>query len=409
MNKEFLEAQKRMLEARLALDVDPEGLDDKAKESRASDQNLLDHVNKELTDLEKRSKQDPDKDPDVIEIEKRHAELTSKVSLGEYLKHYGSGTVLPGGSAEAELNQELRMDSDFSVPLEALAPPAVEKRADAVTNVAAGSFGVSVDSILGRIFDGSDAAFMGVSFPSVPAGQKSYPVLTAGASGGMRSKNAVIDSEAATIAVVDINATRASGRYVFAIEDLAHFSAELETALRTDLSAVLADIVSDQIINGSGVAPNVNGLLNKLTDPGDVAAESGFIDYTAAITGGLGKTASSESEVGLLVGLATYTHARSKYRTANSDLDSAAGMRSLGAGLKVSSHIGPKVSSKQQAIRMTTGANGSLVVPVWQGVQIIRDNVSKANKGQICLTAHMLYNFAVKRTDGITQLQFNIG
>ena len=408
MNKEFLEAQKRMLEARLALDVDPEGLDDKAKESRASDQNLLDHVNKELTDLEKRSKQDPDKDPDVIEIEKRHAELTSKVSLGEYLKHYGSGTPLPGGSAEAELNQELRMDSDFSVPLEALAPPAVEKRADAVTNVAAGGFGVSVDSILGRIFDGSDAAFMGVSFPSVPAGQKSYPVLTAGASGGMRSKNAVIDSEAATIAVVDVNATRASGRYVFAIEDLAHFSAELETALRTDLSAVLADIVSDQILNGSGVAPNVNGLLNKLTDPGDVTSEAAYADYISAITGGLGKTASSEAEVALLVGLGTYVHARSKMVTSTA-VDAVAGMRSLGAGVKVSSHIGPKASSKQQAIRMTTGANGSLVVPVWQGVQVIRDNVSKANKGQICLTAHMLYNFAVKRTDGMTQLQFNIG
>ena len=59
MNKEFLEAQKRMLEARLALDVDPEGLDDKTKEARAADQNLLEHIDKELVALEKRSKQVP--------------------------------------------------------------------------------------------------------------------------------------------------------------------------------------------------------------------------------------------------------------------------------------------------------------------------------------------------------------
>ena len=226
------------------------------------------------------------------------------------------------------------MDNDFSVPLEALAPPAVEKRADTVTNVSAGDFSVNTDPVLGRIFDGSDAAFLGVSFPSVPSGQKTYPVLTAGADGGMRSKNAVIDSEEATIVVVDVNATRASGRYVFSIEDLAHFSAELETALRTDLSAVLADIVSDQIINGSGVAPNVNGLLNKLTNPGNVPDESAYADYIAAVTGGLGKTASSESEVRLLVGLGTYVHARGEMVTSTA-VDAVAGMRSLGAGLKV--------------------------------------------------------------------------
>ena len=408
MNKEFLEAQKRMLEARLALDVDPEGLDDKAKESRASDQNLLDHVNKELADLEKRSKQDPDKTPDVIELEKRHAELTSKVSLGSYLKHYGTGTPIPGGSAEAELNQELRMDNDFSVPLEALAPPAIEKRADTVTTVSAGDFGVDTDSVLGRIFDGSDAAFLGVSFPSVPAGQKTYPVLTAGASGGMRSKGAVIDAEAATIAVVDVNATRASGRYVFSIEDLAHFSAELETALRTDLSSVLANIVSGQILNGSGAAPQVNGLLNKLADPSDVGSESAYTDYIEAITGGLGKTASSEAEVRLLVGLGTYVHARGKMVT-NTAVDAVSGMRSLGAAVKVSPHIAAKSASKQQSIRTTAGADGQLVLPVWQGVQIIRDNVTLAKNARIAMTAHMLFSFAIKRVDGITQLQFNIG
>ena len=224
----------------------------------------------------------------------------------------------------------------------------------------------------------------------------------------MRAKNANIDSEAATIAVVDVNATRASGRYVFSIEDLAHFSAELETALRTDLSSVLADIVSDQIINGSGVAPNVNGLLSKLTDPGNVADESAYADYISAITGGLGKTASSEAEVRLLVGLGTYVHARSKMVTSTA-VDAVSGMRSLGAGVKVSPHIAAKAAMKQQAIRTTSGADGSLVVPVWQGVQIIRDNVTLAKKAQIALTAHMLYNFAIKRTDGITQLQFNIG
>ena len=95
--------------------------------------------------MKRRSKQDPDKDPDVIELEKRHAELTSKVSLGSYLKHYGTGTPLAGGSAEAELNQELRMDNDFSVPLEALAPPAIEQRVDAITNVTAGDFSVNTD------------------------------------------------------------------------------------------------------------------------------------------------------------------------------------------------------------------------------------------------------------------------
>ena len=110
---------------------------------------------------------------------------------------------------------------------------------------------------------------------------------------------------------------------------MAHFSAELETALRTDLSAVLADIVSDQIINGSGVSPQVDGILNKLTNPGNVPNESAYADYIAAVTGGLGKTASSESEVRLLVGLGTYVHARGEMVTSTA-VDAVAGMRSLG-------------------------------------------------------------------------------
>ena len=39
------------------------------------------------------------------------------------------------------------------------------------------------------------------------------------------------------------------------------------------------------------------------------------------------------------------------------------------------------------------------MVPVWQGVQVIRDNVTLAKKAQIALTMHMLFNLAVKRTD----------
>ena len=43
---------------------------------------------------------------------------------------------------------------------------------------------------------------------------------------------------------------------------------------------------------------------------------------------------------------------------------------------------------------------GAAVAPVWQGITMIRDPYTEAGEGRIQLTAHMLFDFVMRRTDG---------
>ncbi len=48
------------------------------------------------------------------------------------------------------------------------------------------------------------------------------------------------------------------------------------------------------------------------------------------------------------------------------------------------------------------------VAPVWEGVQLIRDEVTAAAKGQIAVTAVALWGFKILRSDGFERLRFKV-
>lgn len=402
MNLEILRARVASLEARAELDADVENPNDVEKRSMDADTKELEVLKAEVLKLETK----PD---DVEEVARRHKDLTSRVELRSYLKAYSDGKSLAGGSAEAELNQELKLDNDTIVPWESFAAPEPEKRADTVTNLGAGNYAVQTDPMLGRIFSGSESEFLGVSFVPVPSGQRTFPILLTGASGGMKAQSAAQDAEAFTVGTLDMNPTRASAGYNFDGESLAFFGAELETALQADLRSVIQNLMDNQILLGSGAAPQVDGLLHRLTTPGNPGAQSAFADYVTAVSGAVdGKTATSESEVRMLVGPATWKHARSKVLS-NTAIDAIGGMVSLGAAVRVSSRIPAVTSKRQDAIRLSNGANGSLVAPVWGGgPAVLRDPYTDSAKNQVILRIHVLFNFGSKRLDGISQVRFQV-
>ena len=47
------------------------------------------------------------------------------------------------------------------------------------------------------------------------------------------------------------------------------------------------------------------------------------------------------------------------------------------------------------------------MVPVWQGITMIRDPYTDAGKAQVVLTAHMLFDFVFRRKDGWKDLAVN--
>ena len=342
--------------------------------------------------------------------------LADKAELRQYVICALNQSELP--AREAELSAAFKLSGARHVPWAVIAPkheprwyrstPERESRADASTSLAATGPQVIEDKYLGRVFAGSIIDYLAIRTIPIEFGERSIPVLTAGVAPAMKAKAANADAEAGTVSFAVLSPKRASAAYVFSLEDLAR-SPELEPALRMDLAAALTETISNQVLNGNGTAPNVNGLLSKLTDP---TAPTAVIDYDGAIgvsAGGVeGKHARNLREVRTLFGTATYSklagaiHAGSGY-AATDYLDGLSG------GVMATSLMPAAASTVQQGILALTAIGGNGALGVWNGVQLtIRDEYSKANTGEIRLTANALIDFEITRAGGFQQVAYKL-
>ncbi|MCY4019263.1 MAG: phage major capsid protein [Chloroflexi bacterium] len=364
------------------------------------------------------------------EIESREedlpTELRERISLGHYLVARANDRPLAG--AEREANTELGL-SDEQVPLECL-----EMRADAISPqgadgnaLASGATQTTRAPIVARVFTQTDAAYLGVDMPMVPPGQRAYPVMTDGTSASMAARGGGPDAGAAKFAIVNATPKRLTGRYIFDLEGVAELGAELETMLRADLRAEMGFQLDSQILLGSGVAPNVTGILKALdilNPPGAAAAKDSpqltWANFRQVFTDGLdGKLSRTEADLRSLIGGDTYTTARQLYRNANAGdaQDAIAAAAALGAAVRRSFQIpaagpitvkGQSAASKKHQRMVVSAEPMAAIAPVWQGITLIRDPYSNAKDAQVVLTAHMLFDFIIRRKDGWRQYAINV-
>lgn len=345
------------------------------------------------------------------------AKLRGKVELRNYLQAAMDSRELSG--AEDELNKHLGLTdtAGVQVPWDALAGPelraarrgAVEERVDAVTSVSgtANLPSENMAPILGRVFERSVAAFLGVRMPAVGVGQRNYPVMTAGVTAEMKAAGAAVDADAATYTVTVINPSRLTARYVFRVEDLA-VVAGLEASLREDLRMAMSDQLDVQILSGDGTSPNLGGLFDDdgLAAPSEPAAEADVNAYIDLATGQVdGINAYNTSDVRFLIGPATLRHSAKKF-IAGTDTTAYDKLRSLSGGVRVSARV-PAVTSKKQEL-LATRMNGVAVAPMWPALTLVRDIYSGAAKGEVALTAIALYGFKVVRANGYTRLKIQV-
>ena len=230
--------------------------------------------------------------------------------------------------------------------------------------------------------------------PTVPVGDAGYPVLSTSLTGGVVAKSAEADESAGAFTVSMASPRRISGAFKFTYEDSARLSG-MESALRQNIGSVLSDALDAQAINGSGTGDGtLNGLLNILTDPSAPAANAeDFARYVAAAAGHVDGLFSVDlGGVRQLVGVQTYGHMAGTFR-ANEDSTTAEGwlMQRTG-GVRTSRRIAAPASNIQNAIVRRSNPMGDrvAVMPVWDGLQMIRDPYTGARKGEIGLTALML-------------------
>ena len=78
-------------------------------------------------------------------------------------------------------------------------------------------------------------------------------------------------------------------------------------------------------------------------------------------------------------------------------------MRSTG-GIRVSAHVSAVAANKQNAI-IRLGMRRDMTAPLWEGVTLIADSVTKAATGEIVITAVMLAAFKILRSGGFYKQQ----
>ena len=298
---------------------------------------------------------------------------------------------------EAELQAHYKIGPN-QVPLAMLRSP-VETRA---VTPAPANVGQQQAQIIAGVFPMACATFLGVGLPTAGVGEAVYPVLTKNADVGTPAENAAQAETTGSFSAEVLSPSRLQASYFYSREDRARF-AGMDSALRSNLSDALSDSLDKQILAGTDGLFTGTNLANH-----NVTAETNYAGYRADFLAGRvdGRFAMTYDDLRIVLGSGTFAHADSVWRGTNTNNDvSALDVLSMkAAGLKVSAHVPAVASNKQNAV-VRLGMRRDAVAPIWEGITLIADEVTKAGSGQIVVTAVMLYAFKILRAGGFYKQQ----
>ncbi len=329
-------------------------------------------------------------------------ELRSRATLGGFLLSALQGR-LPGG-AEAEYAAACGVTDGFPVDLFEQDRPAPETRADAVSPAPATGQGATLAPIQPFVFADSIAPRLGIQMPQVGSGNYSEATITTALTAAAKNKGDAQESMAAAITPVTASPRRISARLSVAMEDVAQIGVgNFEAALRENARAVLSDAYDAQCINGDGTAPNVDGLVNQLTDPANPATVAGFDDFVTAFADQIdGLWASTMREIAIVANVDAYKLSAKKFRDRVIDTAQRGGV-SLGdtsAADYLAQHTGGWWTSKRMPATASNIARGivrrmgrpglrTASHPVWANVAI-DDIYSDSGSGTRHFSLHVL-------------------
>ena len=305
------------------------------------------------------------------------ANLTDRFDVGELFDGVVNHRAATGGIAEVQSERGLGANA---LPVELL----MEKRA---VTPAPADVGQNQDQITGYVFPASMAGFLGIPSPVVPVGDATYPVLTSDPAASTPSENDPVTETTGAFSAEALSPSRIQAQFFWSREDQNRMNS-MSDALREALQGGLADKLDSEIMQGT------NGLLTGTILPNhNVSSETGFAGYISDFGYSRvdGRYAASGADVRLVMGSATYAHAGGQYRHANADDVALDRLTEITGGVRVSAHV-PAVQSSKQNVLIRLGQRRDYVAPVWGGVTLIPDEITKAANGQIVLTAVLMYD-----------------
>ena len=293
---------------------------------------------------------------------------------------------------EAELQAHYRLSAN-AIPLALLETRAVTP--------APSDVGTQQSAIIPGVFPQSCAAFLSVDMPTVAVGEAVFPVLTTNATVGTPAENAAQAETTGSFSADVLSPSRLQASFFYSREDRARFSG-MDEALRMNLSDALSDGLDKQIL------ASTEGLFTgtKLANH-NVSAVTSYAAYRSDLGYGRvdGTYAGGVGDLRIVMGAATYGHAAGAFRSANAgDRAALEDLMSVTAGVKVSAHVPGATNNKQNAV-IRLGMRRDMVAPVWEGVTLIPDEITKAGAGQIVITAVMLHAVKILRAEGFYKQQ----
>ena len=244
------------------------------------------------------------------------------------------------------------------------------------------------------VFALGDTAFMNVAQETVEPGAAVWPVLSVRPSvKGPFDDSTSADETDGTFGADLLSPQRLSASYRYRQSDAVRFRGMSE-GLRQALNQGLSEAIDAQTV--AQIVSDVSRTTRTTT--------SNFGHYKSRLTNSVdGRFSGMESDVKMLIGAPTLVHGETLYKSSESPESAIDFLRRASGGVKVSAFV-PAVASNRQDILVRKGARMDAVAALWDRV-IIDDNVTKAQTGEVVLTAVLYAAFKVVRTAGFSRLQ----
>ena len=341
----------------------------------------------------------------------RLEELRKEVQFGNYVAAALAGRPVLTG-AEAEYNAELGIKEDY-FPLSLIARSAPERLETRAARD--GEAQTNQGSWIDRVFYGSAAERVGISFRSVSPGVAAYPVTTAGGSGVQRGRTEAVTESTYTFAVTEIKPSRHAVHGIYSIEDDMRLPG-MADAIERDMRMGIMESVDKAVFLGDNGAnentADVTGLntasigegeitqANKVKGPETLQAFLAYVDGQYA--GGMGDLRVVSTVGANTLWRGTITNEAASNQTIGAFLMENGLTWGVRGGIETATAAGDFAAF----IGLGRGIEGAGIAAVWESAQLIRDPYTNATSGEVKLTLNYLWQMAFPRTANFKRLKY---
>ena len=252
------------------------------------------------------------------------------------------------------------------------------------------------------VFASAATAFFGVDQPVVDRGQAVFPILESRPTvGGPHADSTNVADTTGDFEATLLPPLRIQASFKYRRSDAAQFTM-LDESLRLALNGGLSEKLDYEFLRGTQGLFTGTVLANHAKSSATTYAQYLSQFCYARVDG---RFAVGLSDVRVILGSATFADAGATYQSTpiNSALDAI--MAKTG-GVRVSAHVPPVANSKQNGV-IRLGLRKDYCQPIWQGVTIIVDEITGSGEGEIEVTAVMLMNSRLLRSDGYFKQEAN--